>query len=264
MRKFFLISLLAMLAVTGVAYFKYAKKPTPPPHLPTMEARPPFGWQLVAPHLVRETYLPPNARNVTITLYRLDHGYFTFRFQNALLPKSVSVWLNRNPNAVLVANGVYFNEDFSPSGLLIANDNRLGAKMFDLNRTALLELAPAFHIIDTKHEHVDLKNMLDAGQSYPLLIEGGKAVVEKSNTYVARRTFIGSDRDGNEYVGIVSPNPVTLHDLANYLAAMDVGWDRVLNLDGGPSSGIAVRSKNGGDTIDSIVAVPNVIVVEER
>jgi len=43
-----------------------------------------------------------------------------------------------------------------------------------------------------------------------------------------------------------------------------VSWDRVINMDGGPSSGIAFRSIISSEALDSYTVVPNVLFIEKK
>jgi uncharacterized protein YigE (DUF2233 family) len=75
---------------------------------------------------------------------------------------------------------------------------------------------------------------------------------------------VGQDRSGR-IVFVVSPGVTfTLTEFGQWLAASDLDLHVALNLDGGTSSGLVLRS--GGRTlgVDSWVNVPNVIVVESR
>ena len=132
-----------------------------------------------------------------------------------------------------------------------------------MERSAVLELAPAFKIIDTAKEKFDEKNIAEAAQSYPLLIATGK-VQKVSAEKLARRSFAGIDYQGNVYFGIIPDDEVSLATAADMINKIGVAWTNVLNLDGGPSSGLAANLSGAKETINSIVQVPNVIIAEPK
>lgn len=196
-----------------------------------------------------------------ILLYRIDPEQYQFSFEYASSAKSIADWQLALGAPALVANGGYFHEDYSPSGLLIMRGNRIGERQFDFDKSAVLELAPEFLIIDTKEESFDAQNVREALQSFPLLIKDGMPAVKTDSGLKARRTFFGVDRDGSVYVGVVPDSEMSLYELAQALARMGTAWSRVLNLDGGPSTGIAAGN---GKIENSIFPVPSVIVVRKK
>ena len=81
---------------------------------------------------------------------------------------------------------------------------------------------------------------------------------------LARRTFIGTDEAGQVYVGVVWKDDVSLFELMQILQELDVNWYDVINLDGGPSTGIAVETGSFVEILDSAGPVPNVIVIQPK
>lgn len=206
-------------------------------------------------------------------LFRFDPDKYSFRFASSLEPKTMEDWLAENPRAVMVTNGVYFHEDYSPSGLLVSGGQRIGERKFDADKSGLLELAPEVRIIDTSAEPLDVTGVTEAAQSYPFLVLDGKSAIEEDSGLTAPRTFVGTDRDGNFLVGFVPQDSITLFVLAQTLESLDVdinlGLARVLNLDGGPSTGYALRLP--ADVAEfwdghekDFALVPNVIIVEPK
>jgi uncharacterized protein YigE (DUF2233 family) len=103
-------------------------------------------------------------------------------------------------------------------------------------------------------------------QNFPMLVlPGGSPNLDiDDNGRASPRTAVGQDRSGR-IVFVVSPTPVfTLTEFGQWLAGSDLDLNAALNLDGGTSAGLVLRSGNRSLGADSWVGVPNVIVVEKR
>ncbi len=199
-----------------------------------------------------------------LIIYRFNKDLFRWRFEDRQTPATVESWAKSLPKAAFVINGVYFDEKWRPTGMLKTADKTINDRNYDLEKSALLELSPTVAIIDTSATKINASKMTEAGQSFPLLIKNGSPVPEFKDTHAARRTFIGTDSSGDIYVGVVPEDAITFVDLAKLLAKTEVKWNNVLNLDGGTSTGFAARIGNWSETMNSIVQVPNVIVVERQ
>lgn len=200
--------------------------------------------------------------DATIVLYRFPARGYRWRVIHNPQAKTVQEWSLALPRAVAVANGGYFREDYSPAGALVADGKRIGNRSFDHSRSAAVVLDDQPRIVDTKKTAFDLQRAKNAIQSYPLLIRDGKPALVEDSGLKARRTFIGTDTDDNVYLGVVPGETMTLFALSRALAAQDVKWQSVLNLDGGPSTGLIVHSGSYTDQYPSVAPVPNIIVVE--
>lgn len=245
-----------VLAVFGTGCFEAT--PVTPPRLEQTEK--PINRaqeEILAPGFERLTLRHGTGTNDILVLYRFETGRFHFGFRSATSPRMVSAWNASATNTVAVMNGAYFNEDFSPSGALVADGVRIGRAAFDTDKSAVLWLdSPT--IQDTSMGARIPESGRHWAQSYPLLIRDGEPAVKEDSGKAARRAFAGLDEDGYFYLGIV-PNNITLFALSNVLAGMNINWTSVLNMDGGPSSGLV--SNLDPDSIDSWTEVPNVIVV---
>ncbi len=141
-------------------------------------------------------------------------------------------------------NGGYFHPDFEPVGMLVSD----GKVVRGPQRAKLLSGA----LVVTDH-HVKLlratdplpgRNALQALQSGPFLVEGGKVVAGLNDVRSARRTAVATGGKGRW--ALVSTTAVTLAELGAILAelpAVPLGWkvERALNLDGGSSTALWVR-----------------------
>jgi uncharacterized protein YigE (DUF2233 family) len=140
-------------------------------------------------------------------------------------------------------NGGYFQSDFSPIGLMIANGRQIhplehgklisGLVVVNRGRVALLRVG-------------DFKPVLaatEALQSGPFLIDHGRPVPGLNATKPADRTVVLSDGKGG--CGLLMAESVTLAEMARILAdpkiVTELKISRALNLDGGSSSGLWLR-----------------------
>jgi len=205
----------------------------------------------------------PPACAAKMVVYRFPKDGFSWRFENSAAPLTVQGHLMADPKAVFAINGVYFDEKNLPTGLFITNDAVVGTKQYEMGKSAVLELAPEIKIINTAKDEFNGKNISEAAQSYPLLIADGvvqKVAAEKA----ARRSFAGLDKQGNVYFGIIPDDEVSLASAASLIAKTGVAWTDVLNLDGGPSSGLAANLPGANETVNSIVQVPNAIIADPK
>ena len=221
------------------------------------------AWTQVAPDMYRYE-CSANICGARLILYRFSKDKFNWRFENRTAPSTVEAWAGSLPKAAFVANGVYFDEHFQPTGLLKAAGVLVNDRKYDLDKSGLLELSPAVSVIDTATQKIDLTKMTEAGQSYPLLIKNGVPAAAAKDEHPSRRTVVGTDKSGDVYVGAVPEDSVSFADLSKLLAQTGVKWNNVLNLDGGTSTGFSVRDGDYEETMNSIVQVPNVIVAERK
>lgn len=138
-------------------------------------------------------------------------------------------------------NGGYFQPDFEPVGLLVAE----GKLVRGPSRARLLSgaLVVTDHHIALRRSTEPLpgKHARQAVQSGPFLVEGGRLVPGLNNARSARRTAVFTD--GARHWGLVSTTALTLDELGQVLAdpALLPGGlkiARALNLDGGSSTSL--------------------------
>ncbi len=210
--------------------------------------------------VTRLEYPFPEPSSGQIILYQIDPAAFTWRFEHAATPKTIDAWAASLPEAAFILNGVYFHEDNLPSGWLATRGEEIGIRQFDLNRSSILSLSPSVEIVQSKLRNIDLGQFQEAAQSYPIIIEGGSGAIEKDTNLYAARSFFGTDVDGRVYLGITRNTAVSLFMLMEQLLKTGVKWNDVLNLDGGPSSGLMVKLPPHVEQLDNFTLVPNVIV----
>jgi uncharacterized protein YigE (DUF2233 family) len=207
----------------------------------------------------------------SISLYRIDPTHYSFRFAENRKGYSIAAWAEREPEAVLIANGVYFLEDHSPAGLFITDGKQTSDRQFDWDRSAFITLSPIPEIFDTAKSNLNLASYREAAQTYPFLIKNGRPAIKEDSGLKARRTFLGIDVEGQVYLGILSGSSessyLSLYEFQQQLFSLPVSWRHVVNLDGGPSTGLLFRRSDKEDDvrlIQSRTAIPNIILVEPK
>lgn len=228
------------------------------PHSPWYVAR----WESVGAGMRRLEYI--SADNTDVLLYAFDPAAVTLRIEQASEAKRVKTWAQSIDGEYLVANGFYFLEDNAPAGLLISDSQAWHTQAFDLDKSGIVELAPEFKIVDTETATFDSRGVTEAGQSYPFLLKQGRGAVKTDSGLRARRTFMGTDEAGQVYLGLVWRDDMSLYALMKTLQEMDIAWHNVINLDGGPSSGLVIETQSFTESFDSAASVPNVIVIQPK
>lgn len=215
-------------------------------------------WEEYGRGVARREYWFKNSTQGRAILYRFDQHDFQARLVHRAPALSVRDWLAADAKDTLMVNGVYFDEKDMPIGYTVVDGNRIGKGLLTGKTTTMVGLSPR---VDFGVERGDVK---DGFQTYPVLIKHGKAGVASDSKQYARRTFIGTDATGNLYVGVIPDSSVSLYELSRVLDDMDIAWDMVVNLDGGPSTGLSSRFASHEEYFDSMTLIPNVLMVERR
>lgn len=216
------------------------------------------SWEEYGRGVSRREYWFKNSTQGRVILYRFDQQDFKARLVNRVPPLTVRDWLAADAADTLVVNGEYFDEKDMPVGYTVIDGNRLGKGSTSGKTTTMVGLSPKVVL------GVEKTSVRDGFQTYPILIKSGKAAVTSDSKQYARRTIVGTDAAGNFYVGVVPDSSVSLYELAQVLAGMDIAWNMVANLDGGPSTGLASRFSDHEEHFDSLTLIPNVLMVERR
>ncbi len=179
--------------------------------------------------------------------------------------RDIGAALARAQGAPLLAvNGGFFGERGEPLGLVVSSGRRLspfsrsmsgGVLTIDGDRAALSE-TEAF---DPTSPHAF------AIQCRPRLVVGGAVNIRADDGKRAERTALCL-REGGAVLDVVIARTVdggpSLLAIAQHLAS--TGCEDALNLDGGPSTGIAWRDDSGIHAEDPRGAIRHAIVVRRR
>eukprot|EP00752_Nemacystus_decipiens_P014076 g12512.t1 len=151
--------------------------------------------------------------------------------------------VGRGQRAAAMVNGGYFDASFQPVGLVV-NEGQAVSEMSQ--QTALSGVIAVFEggelFLIPRSQYLPDSGIHSAIQAGPFIIDaGGKMGIRSDDLKKARRTAIGQTVSGE--IVFITTTPCTLYQLADILInhhdAVGVArFDRVLNLDGGPSTGL--------------------------
>lgn len=193
-----------------------------------------------------------------------DQERFSFRLAATGTRLNMEDWQAAFLESVAGINGVYFLEDFSAAGFFVSADVKQTKRRFDGELSALIAIEETLEIVDTKRKNVDLAPLKQGAQTYPVLIRDGKVAWTRETGKAARRSWVGIDRRGWVWMGVLANDEASLYELAARLDQLDVDWQTVVNLDGGPSTGMFVRTDGFSLRRETFGGVPNVLLVERR
>ncbi len=210
-----------------------------------------------------------------VDMYKVDDAIAVFAFpvdeittilsNSSTAPRTVSSWVS-DKEYMMVINAAYFLENNEPAGFFVREGIAEGQTMFDGDKSGVVVLDGGPHIVDVTSRE-ELLEMTNALQSYPYLIKDGEAAFATETGKYARRTAIGIGNKGVGYVIVSADRSISLHQLSTGLEELDrlcdqVSFDRVINLDGGPSTGVFFRDQGKTYIKDSFVPVPSVIQMQ--
>jgi uncharacterized protein YigE (DUF2233 family) len=184
--------------------------------------------------------------HATIHFVSFSAREYTFRvFDQGTLGRSrLAEAMAANGHCLAGTNGGYFQPDFEPVGLLLADGHLVhGPGHARLLSGALVVTGNHIRLLRST-EPLPGKNARDAVQCGPFLVDGGKAVAGLNNVRSARRTAVLTGPAGEW--ALVSSSALTLQELGEILAdpaLLPAGLhaERALNLDGGSSTALWAR-----------------------
>ncbi len=222
-------------------------------------------WESVEPGVERfDTKVSAAGAAARVVLWRFSaEADWTWSLATSTESQSVSGWVDDpQTDVVFAVNAGYFHADGLPSGWAVLDGLRWGKRAFDEQRSGIVALGARPTVLLGSAPTSTVR--VDAFQSYPFLIKGGEQAFPKETGQYARRTFVAVDAEGRWYVGVVPTEPVTLFQLVGLLQSLPVRWERVLNLDGGPSTGLVTALGGREERIDSFAPVAFAIVAKRR
>jgi exopolysaccharide biosynthesis protein len=152
----------------------------------------------------------------------------------------------RHEECLAGVNGGYFDENFAPLGLRIANGQIIAPLKRARLITGVLVASPRGVQIVRSGEFSRRVGVTAAIQCGPFLVDRGQPISGLNDSNLARRTFAATS-SSRALVGVCSG--VSLAELAKILAttslAEDLKIERALNLDGGSSSAFWFARENG-------------------
>lgn len=149
-----------------------------------------------------------------------------------------------------MVNGGYFEADYAPSGFCRIDgrniQNRVNPKL-----SGFLAM-DADGRLSMHTQKPDLNSYPTILQVGPHIIDpGGKVGIRRRSGKIAARTTIGRKHNGDLFVLVTGP--IDLYDLALLVKQEQPTIERLLNLDGGPSTALRFEQT----TIDNLTPVRN-------
>ena len=210
---------------------------------------------------------------------RVDPREYEFRVvTNESDEKAKSIkQIHTQEGSVLSFNGAFFDTNFKAMGLLQDSKHRVHKMLRSdlMNGIFYTKCGTVPENLEAA-ELMELKDYVDVGpdkhcgfwiQNGPILIDNiGGIRIDTDSGKSAARTALGIDGAGNVVLIVLhqsllnTDNALSLYQFAHMLKEHEpfaaLGLHSVLNLDGGPSTGVAV----GGEYIPEIKNVQNVII----
>lgn len=241
--------------------------PTPtltpsPTHTPAPSATP-AGWITVAEGVqVRDMRTSSSTRSEPVYALRLDPSRVDIELRHDQeQPRSIDEWFSAE-QPIAAMNAGFFDPDFSPVGLWVIDDVTMGRGHHSMQAEFRVSGAGISILRVSERYKSDGTRVIASVESYPLLIrQDGLRRRGLSFRRPAARLVVAIDGADHVLFILFPSNTFSLNSLANWLERSDLNLKVALNLDGGSSAGMLVRS---GDALwgeDSGREVPGAFVV---
>ncbi|RRR66417.1 MAG: phosphodiester glycosidase family protein [Candidatus Viridilinea halotolerans] len=225
------------------------------------------AWQTAAPGLeLRRMRVPVAGLQAPVSLVRIDPQQVRFAVgYQPQAPLTLSQWASTH-DAIAVINGGFFDASGVSVSLLIQQGVPYGTSYVE--RGGMFAVTPSGSVLlralsDTPYD--PREPLAEALQGWPLLVRtGGSAAYTHEDGQRARRSAIALDRSGRVLLIACHTSAFTLAELSHWLATADLDLDVAVNLDGGSSTGLLLRSSHTPERIEPFVPLPLVLLVLAR
>jgi hypothetical protein len=233
-------------------------------------AEPDSGWIAIGPGIEWRRLLadiPGHNRQAPVHIARLDQQAMQFRVGHTpAAPRPFAEWCTAN-DVIAAINGGFFEADYQTTALVISDGVAYGSSyqgqggMFAVDVWGNVSLR---YLPDTPYDPNE--PLQQAIQGWPMLIRpgGGPLAFSETSGQRARRSVIAMDRSGNVLLLAFPGSDFLLDELATWLLSSDLAIDSALNLDGGSSTGLCVRTDSYQERIDAFVLLPTALQVRPR
>ncbi len=256
-----------LLACDIVPNFKTASTSTPAGTLLTNNGNPVLNqWSQITPGIeVRyEHWKSAGPDEDTVTISRFD----THRFHVSIgyqpdHPLSLASW-QKQAAAAAVFNGGYFNANNQTTSLVIANGQSYGTSYPDFGGLFAVDAQGNVILRSLSQQPYDpnTEQLQQATESSPMLVINGKRTQFDANASSSRRTVVALDTQGR-LIFIISPGGTfTLDEMADVVSSSDLHIQTALNLDGGASTGMYIKTSQQNISLDSISSLPIAIILK--
>ena len=229
--------------------------------LPT--ATPAPAWDAIAAGIEWRKFIPDGDELAQLIVIRIDPRHYHFRaLYQPGQPRRISEWRDHEPDALIIINANFFDEDHQAIGAIISDGQVYGhADRYTGGSFLVRDGAPM--VMRNQGNDPITAATSQLVQGWPLLVDGGNpSYVAWSARERTRRSMIAEDSSGNILIIIAPWLSLPLPDLSEYLSKAGLNILRALNLDGGGSTMLAIPSVDY--LLPSFDPVPAVLALYPR
>ena len=173
----------------------------------------------------------------------------------------------REAGALAGVNGGFFTPEFQPLGLVISDGQRVGSWMKSSLLGGVILVKRGRLMLLWREEMGNSDGVTQLVQAGPRLVNHGSAITGLDASKSRARTFIATDNAGRWMLGLCEYT--SLAGLAEILSSVELipGFqiNRALNLDGGKSSALWLRTAAGQEVSESeFTSVRNFVALFPR
>jgi exopolysaccharide biosynthesis protein len=223
-------------------------------------------WSQVAPgaEIRNEHWKSADSSEDTVTISRFDpHQLQISVGYQPSHPLSLVDW-QKQTGAIALFNGGYFDKNNKATALTISDGQSYGTSYPDFGGLFAVDTQGNVILRSLKQQPYDpsTEQLQQATESSPILVIDGKRVDLQANSSRNRRTVVALDTDGR-LLFIISPGrSFTLDEMADVVSSSDLHIQIALNLDGGASTGMYIKTNNQNLGVDSVSNLPIVIYMK--
>lgn len=237
-------------------------------------------WREVQPGLFHANVLAglDDGSRKEFLLAKVDPKLFEFRiYHNPTEKEAKSLKkIHQETGSVLTFNGAFFDEDFKAMGLLQDSESLSHKKIKSELMNGVFYVSNPVKGGEVKAKVSNLQNVPEDKEGFmiqngPVLLDSeGFIPLTRDTEKLAARTAIGVDQDGNIILIVLhqsllnTDNAMSLYQFAHLLKESPLfapmKLRSVLNLDGGPSTGVVV----GGEYLPELNNVQNAVITLPR
>jgi exopolysaccharide biosynthesis protein len=236
------------------------------PEIPPLVADP---WQVIAPGIEQRAIDISLSRSTSARaiLVRLDPAWVTFRVHYSPgTPYSINAWRDQLPDAAIIVNGGFFDENDYALGLLVSDGQAYGQPYSGFGGMFQVDTAGLARVRSLINEPYQGESLAQAVQAFPMLVEayGARAPQDGGFDDRSRRTLVAQDSLGRILLVVIPYTAISLSELQNWLLSSDFDIQIAFGLDGGRSTSMVINTPGLSTIYFSLDKVPDVIAVYSR
>ena len=174
----------------------------------------------------------------------------------------------RAHQAVAMINGGYFDASFKPVGLVVKDGQTVSTMSQQPPLSGVLAVFDNNELLLIPRSSYQPSDLIQSAiQAGPFIVDpGGGMGIHSDDLKKAKRTAVGQTVSGE--IVFITTSPCTLYELSHILTEHNevlgvTGFDRILNLDGGPSTGLYLQGLEEHHSLPE-TEVPNRILMLNR